>query len=283
MNDLDEMTPRNWAHLRHAGAVDPPTTEVLENALAVYRQRVGNAPSGRPVVHAWPSIGAIAAALTVGAALLVPAVRSALGPDDEAPRVAAAAPRSSSDAPVADSSPSPVLTVDVKGQASLIRPFFLPSFEEFLQSGVVTSVVVGKVQSTATAVERSGALEALTRVDVLVEAGEPATMGDTLTATETGGIVPVSMVRSELEQKLGRDLTREEAMGSVDLRVDGRNAAQDGDQVLLALGGSSTDGFYVLARLTRNDAGTEYQWAGERPNDGWVEAVPAAQVEDLAR
>lgn len=288
MNEINEVAERRWAALCQAGIVEAPPGEVLEQARAAYDQ-VSKVDAKRrpPVPLRRTALAAIAAAaLIVGAvAVARPAVRGNFGTEVAAPTSSNSRPSSSAEPVVAPPSQisMPVLAVDVNVEASLIRPFFLPTFNDFLDSEVVTRVIVGEVESTQTKVEQAGSLEAITQMNIVVDGGDGKS-GAAFGVSETGGIVPIAMVQSDLEEKLGRSLTRDELTATVDLRVGGRESAQAGDRVLLALGGSPTgDGLYVLARLTLNDASTEYEWSGKPPNNAWVGSVPRSDAEPLTR
>lgn len=284
MDEIEDMNEPTWVSLRQAGSVAAPTAEVLERTRSIYVERVnqGDHIGPRAVAPPWRRIAVglgAAAALVVGVAVTAPVWRG--GSDPGGPPTLASGPSATvSGEPDKDSS-SP-LVVDTQDDASLIRPFFLPTFQDFLNSSVVTHVVLGEVESTEVTVDTSAA-EAVTDLTVRIEAGDPIEGSNTFSVAENGGVVPAKEIQATLESKLGRKLTPEEAAGDVDLRVNGREPAHEGDKVLLVLGGSKGARLFVLARLTLNEAATQYQWSGQPPNPKWDTAVPIAEARTLVR
>ncbi|MFE7547507.1 hypothetical protein [Streptomyces gardneri] len=84
---------------------------------------------------------------------------------------------------------------------------------------------------------------------------EPAT---TVAVREQGSVVSVAQVRSDFEGKLGRKLTDEELVETVDYSLNGIEHAQVGDRVLVVVADDASvqnEGAYVsLARLVGGGA-----------------------------
>lgn len=170
--------------------------------------------------------------------------------------------------------------VEVSGV--LIRPYSLPTLEEFVRTEGVKDVVIGTVVSSESLVLEES-LTVTTRVGVKVTESRSGVANGEISVIEQGGLVTKRQVREDFESKSGKTLSREELDETVDYQVAGVEHAQIGDNVLLVLGQQepaargNSDEFFTYVRLVEADNG-EFIWPGKAYNDKWNDRYSFADL-----
>ncbi|MFE2291452.1 hypothetical protein [Streptomyces sp. NPDC059452] len=178
--------------------------------------------------------------------------------------------------------------------AALVSSYSAPSLAAFVSEAGATNVISGTVTASRSLVT-GPANTVETILTISVERQRDADAPTTVEVREQGGVVPVAQVRSDFEEKLGRELTDEELTERVDYQFNGAEHARVGDQVLVVVADDASvreEGAYLgLARLVREDepgalsksssaksssgksGSAKYTWPGEAPNPDWEGAV----------
>jgi hypothetical protein len=258
----DEM----WTRLVSAGHVDEVPGAVRDRAWTNLQRRIETAQAPRRTRWSlrFAAIGTAAAV----AALAVWTVNLGGGTTPSA------------DAPAQSTAPSePTVTPGDTSQGrwvikrrnqpgALALPYFLPSISAFAGDPFVSRVVIGTVETTSVEVRSPGS-EVVTEITILPS--KEMEDASVLHAVETGGDIPASEVRAEIESKIGRPLRPEELKHIVSYQIDGRRSVQRGDTVLVFLGSASdaSPDIPVVGRMNLSSDGTRWSWAGLSPNPTW--------------
>ncbi|HWU33463.1 MAG TPA: hypothetical protein VN108_11345 [Marmoricola sp.] len=185
--------------------------------------------------------------------------------------------------PHAASAPTPQQTsqalVRINAQATLIKPYFLPTLEDFARDPFVTAVIEGDVTNAVTGVlDEQDSVGTTLTVDVVRGWG---VSGKTIEVTEYGGVLPLRKVRRSFEGKdWQQPLSEADLDRPVEFRMEGFPPTHVGDHVLLLLTTRQDGGYGLAAKLVRS--GWFYGWAeGEAPNARWAGSFLAGQVSGL--
>lgn len=174
----------------------------------------------------------------------------------------------------------------VIADSALVRPYAL-GLDEFAANDFVSLAVEGTVVDARTVVipEDEGSPTVGTVMTVKVEASSSKEqVGRELGVYESGGLVKVGQVRSEIELNIGRKLTDAELDQPIDYRDENQPHTEAGDKVLFLLaskmkGEDLPTDFGVVARLKWIDG--EYHWYGAPFNPTWPKTVSSSAADRL--
>ncbi|MFE2555745.1 hypothetical protein ACFXGT_06875 [Streptomyces sp. NPDC059352] len=226
----------------------------------------------------------------LAAGLMLPLTLSACSGDTEGPAVKDSA-RGSQSAPSRGTATGSRDTADhtVPLLGDLVRSYAAPSLAAFVRQSRAVNVISGRVTATrALVTEPASVVETI--LTISVERQRDNRAPTTVEVREQGGIVTVAQVRSDFEDKLGRELTDEELAETVDYRFNGIEHARVGDRVLIVVAEDTSvqnkGGYATLARLVGEDpagasskaSSTTFTWPGEAPNPAWESVVDAESL-----
>ncbi|MFD0318017.1 hypothetical protein [Streptomyces flavalbus] len=171
----------------------------------------------------------------------------------------------------------------VNAEAALTLDYEAPTFAEFARQPLTSNVISGTVTATRTVVTPpANIVETVLTVSVGRQRNPKG--ATTVEVREPGGIVTVEQVRSDFEDKLGRELTEEELAETADYRFNGVEHAKVGDRVLIVVADDpATDeknSYTSRARLVpAGPAGSKkFTWPGKAMNPKWEDTVDVDSV-----
>jgi hypothetical protein len=170
----------------------------------------------------------------------------------------------------------------VRGEGALVRPFGAKSLREFAADPYVVGVVRGTVTKVESRADDIGSVNSI--VTVSVKHGLGLKAGSTIQVSEPGGVVPMSEVREQFEEKDWEEpLTGDDLARMVDFQMEGFPHSNIGDDMVMFLAEGGGEGVYSLAtKLVPRGAGFRFK-DDDAPNPAWGTDVSAATVDALVQ